>query len=130
MQKIVDILEQHVQWIAIGLGALFVLFMTWTYVLNPVAGVESGQEKLGPGEVDAYTVQHVGTALKSAMEDNAKLNITTPKYVQNFQQAMDWSWLKPVPLDGMFPLLKADIEVAAAPGAPGTPGTPNTPGGN
>ena len=40
MQKVTAFLEQHVQWIAIGLGALFCLYMIYGYVITPPAVAE------------------------------------------------------------------------------------------
>src|SRR5688500_11986982 len=54
MEKALAILEKHVQWIAIGLGALFLVFMVYSYALqDPVTVVVPGQSKpLTPGELD------------------------------------------------------------------------------
>ena len=35
MQKVIDFLEKHVQWVALGLGGLFLLLMVYLYVLTP-----------------------------------------------------------------------------------------------
>jgi hypothetical protein len=46
MQKVVELLEKHVQWVALGLGVVWLLLMTWTYVINPPAEVTIGSETL------------------------------------------------------------------------------------
>src|SRR4051812_28554191 len=105
MQKVTEWLEKNVQWIAIGLGALFMLFMTWTYVLSPVAGVKIGQDDLGPGEIDPYTMTHVGKQLESAIAENMKLPTTVPSYVGSFKDTMSWAKAPVVAMDSIWPEL-------------------------
>src|SRR6188474_1612090 len=111
MQKVTELLEKNVEWIAIGLGALFLLFMTWSYVLTPVATVKVGEADLGPGEVDVYTEEHVGKRLQDAINDNAKLATTVPSYTKAFNDAMSWSTAPVVVTDAVFPSLTKDPEV-------------------
>src|SRR5687768_18545755 len=99
MQKVTDFLEKNVEWLAIGLGALFMLYMTWSYVLTPVAGVEIGSENLGPGEIDPYTLTHVGKELESRINEGGKLAATVPSYVGAFKETMNWSKAPIVALD-------------------------------
>ena len=35
MPKIVQFLEKNVEWFALGLGALFLGWAAWTYLINP-----------------------------------------------------------------------------------------------
>src|SRR5262245_49438726 len=91
MQKVTEWLEKNVQWLAIGLGALFMLFMTWSYVLSPVASVQIGQDELGPGQVDVYTQDHVGKQLESAIVGTGKLPTTVPSYTKAFHDTMSWA---------------------------------------
>src|SRR5688500_16190462 len=90
MQKVTDFLEQNVQWIAIGLGVLFVLFMTWSYVLTPPAQVELGGEMRTAGEVDEYTSEHVAKELEGKIQDNVRITMEVPKEVVKFKDAMAW----------------------------------------
>ncbi len=48
MKKILDWLEGNVQWFALGLGVLYVLWMTWTYVLNSFVTVPIDNQVLAP----------------------------------------------------------------------------------
>ena len=101
MQKVTAFLEQHVQWIAIGLGALFCLYMTYSYVITPPAEVTIGSETYGPSEIDPYTAENVVAKLQSAMQNNAKIKMEVPQYVQAFQDTMTWKSAQPVSLAGM-----------------------------
>src|SRR4051794_14032846 len=111
MKKVLDLLEQHVQWIAIGLGALFVLFMTWTYVLQPPASVDVGGEKLTAGEIDPKTYETVGKQIEAAMNDNARINIPVPSYVQGFKDTMAWKEAKPIEVAGAWNSPTSEITV-------------------
>jgi len=53
-KKILDWLEKNCQYLAIGLGALFVGYMIYLYVLQPPAKIQLGQETLTAGKVDEY----------------------------------------------------------------------------
>jgi hypothetical protein len=52
MQKALDLLEKNVQFIALGLGALFLLLMAYSYLLTPPVTVKVGAKELQAGEVD------------------------------------------------------------------------------
>lgn len=53
MNKVVELLEQHCQWIAIGVGGIFLAWVVWAYVLvSPVAVEVPGEPALTPGNVD------------------------------------------------------------------------------
>ncbi len=127
MQKVIDFLEQKVEWIVIGLGFVFMLFMVWSYVLQPAAVVDVGGEKLTPGEVDPYTLDHAGKQLEQAIAEGGKIDVQVPTYVQAFKDKMSFATSSPVQLAGTWTKSEtADITLPAAPGtAPGT-----TPPGN
>ena len=56
MQKVVKFLEAYVQWIALSLGILWVLWMGYSYwASSPVVADINGQ-KVAPGEVEEVAV--------------------------------------------------------------------------
>jgi len=81
MKKVLDFLEKNVQWVAMGLGGLYLLWMVWAYVINSpvkVTGVAPGP--LSPGDVDQYIADHVGNDLRVAMDGNPNVTFSTPKF--------------------------------------------------
>src|SRR5688572_17222951 len=140
MQKVTAFLEQHVQWVAIALGALFVLYMTYSYVITPPAEVTIGSDSYGPSEIDPHTAETVVAKLQSAMTNNAKIKMEVPQYVQAFQDTMTWKNAKPVELPRLIdPALTLDVPLPPQPQGPngtivqnippgGTPPAPLTPG--
>jgi hypothetical protein len=54
MQKVLDILEKNVEWIALGLGVLFLGWMSWSYAINSPVSKTIGPDTLTPGNVDAH----------------------------------------------------------------------------
>src|SRR5690349_23659517 len=96
MQKYLGMLEDKIQWIAIGLGALFALYMTYSYVLRPPAEVTIGNETLGPGEIDDYTVSKVVSDFQSKIDSTEKVNLEVPKHVQRFKDQMGWKESAPL----------------------------------
>jgi len=101
MQKVTEFLEKHVQWVAIALGAAFVLYMAYAYVLTPPASVEIGGEKYGPGEIDPYTAEQVATKIQSAIQGPGDITIPVPKHVQKFEETMSWKDATPGPVMGL-----------------------------
>lgn len=51
-QKALDLLENNAQWIAVGAGGLFALWMAWGMIKSPAA-VEIGSEVVEPGGIAA-----------------------------------------------------------------------------
>ena len=80
MQKVVAFLEKHVQWVAIGLGAVYLLWMVWSYLLNsPVTVTTADGTKLTPGKVDQKVYTDTATKLETAIKnERASIAITTP----------------------------------------------------
>lgn len=65
MQKVLDLLEKHVQWLVLGLGAAFVLFMIYSYVITPPAHVEIGTSGMRTAsDVDSTILETVGNELE------------------------------------------------------------------
>ena len=52
MKKLLDLLEQKVQWIVLGLGVLWVLYMAWSFLIQPPVKVTANGQEVSPGEVD------------------------------------------------------------------------------
>ena len=52
MEKVLKFLEKYVQWIALGLGGLFLLAMVYNYVLQDPVTVTLGGKDVLPGEID------------------------------------------------------------------------------
>jgi hypothetical protein len=84
MQKQVNFFEQNVQWFALGLGGLFLLFMVFTYVLGQPVKATAGGKELGPGEVDPATLNGPVKQLKQEIARTDMPEIPQKDYVQSF----------------------------------------------
>jgi hypothetical protein len=74
MEKALAILEQHVQWLALGLGVLFLALMVNSYVLQDPVTVQLGGQTVKPGEIDKLIAEsREAKALKGAVSSNAVL---------------------------------------------------------
>src|SRR5688572_21331698 len=128
MQKVTAFLEQHVQWIAIGLGALFCLYMAYSYVIIPPAEVTIGNDTFGPSEIDPHTAETAAAKLQSAMQSSGRIKMEVPQYVQAFQDAMTWKNAQPVQIAGLIdPALTQDVTVPPPPQQLGPDGRPIQP---
>src|ERR1700722_18113815 len=72
MQKIVKILEKNVEWLAVALGAAFLLWMVYLYAFQKPVVTLVGTTKLTPGDVDTRTVEGPVAALQKAMSGSDK----------------------------------------------------------
>jgi len=88
MPKVIEILEGYVEWIAIGLGALFVMLMIYLYVLTPVATVEVGGEARGPGKVDTFLREGIATELEAEMGSTKIPDMKVPEFAETFKSTI------------------------------------------
>lgn len=71
MKKYLPMLEQNVQWIALGIGAMFLLYMVWANVLTAPADVELNGEMLSPAKVDEQIISLVINDLEGKVNSTA-----------------------------------------------------------
>jgi hypothetical protein len=67
MQKVLDFLEKNVQWIALGIGALYLGLMAYGYLAQPAVEVKYGSESVAPGDIDPKIAKDSVKRLKDAM---------------------------------------------------------------
>jgi hypothetical protein len=91
MQKIVKILEKNVEWLALALGGLFLLWMVYQYAFLKPVTTTVGASKLAPGEVDTRTADGPAKALSAAMAESAKdlPNMPEPDFVNDLKKRLD-----------------------------------------
>jgi hypothetical protein len=61
MDKVLPIIEKHVQWFALGLGALFLGLMAYSYVVQTPVTVPVAGRPMVPSQVDARSPRARGT---------------------------------------------------------------------
>lgn len=84
MQKQISFFERNVEWFALGLGGLFLLFMVYQYVLNvPVKETVDGKE-LTAGEIDKATMEGPVEKLRIEIANTNMPRIRQGEYVQRF----------------------------------------------
>ena len=79
MNKALELLEKHCQWLAIALGGLFLTWVLWGYILSHPAAVEVGNERLTPGTVDQAVQKNFAQPLE---RDLTKEGAETPPAAQ------------------------------------------------
>lgn len=90
MQKIVKILEKNVEWLAVALGAAFLIWMVYLYGFQKPVETQVGTAKLTPGEVDTKTVEGPVQALQQAMSGRDKGPAMPEKdFVSDLQKRLD-----------------------------------------
>lgn len=81
MKKFLPLIEKYVQWVALGLGALFVLYMVYSYVIVPPVTATVGNQKVDLGNVDKVTREGPGAELERAMSTGATVGTIAPQPV-------------------------------------------------
>jgi hypothetical protein len=80
MKKLTDFLEKNCQWLAIGAGALWLLYMVYSFLLtSAVWQVPVANEPKSPGEVDE-AVAKIADQLKSQMDASGNIKIPVPDF--------------------------------------------------
>ncbi|HEV2293472.1 MAG TPA: hypothetical protein VGR35_06420 [Tepidisphaeraceae bacterium] len=102
MQKVLDLLEKHVQWVALGLGAVWLLLMTWSYVITPPAEVEIGNRTLTAGNVDEYTVENAVRPLEEAMKPKEAPPMVVDNFAERWLARMSWENVEPIRTAGLI----------------------------
>src|SRR4051794_727974 len=100
MQKQTNFLEQNVHWIALGLGAAFLGFMVFKYVLTPPVTVMVNGKVMHPGEVDPETLNEPVKHLKQDIAKTDLPEIPQKDYVESFLAAIQGSNDQPILLAG------------------------------
>ncbi|HZZ43552.1 MAG TPA: hypothetical protein VFE58_11495 [Tepidisphaeraceae bacterium] len=90
MKKYLPYLEQYVQWIALGLGALFVFWMVYAYVLTPPVTQTVGSTKVDLGDIDHVTregpAKDLDTAIQTGASPDAIQKIKVQPLLPQFQK--------------------------------------------
>ncbi|CAN5634446.1 hypothetical protein BH09PLA1_BH09PLA1_36810 [soil metagenome] len=100
MKKVLDFLEQHVQWLAILLGGLYLGFMAWTFVINSPVSVKLGDQVLGPGEIDKEILDKPVQVLTAKLGRSSEIKLPPITWAEDFKNAMDLNHTKVAELSG------------------------------
>ena len=85
MQKFLKIAEQQVQWFALGIGVLYLLYMGWSYGYQSDITVSLGTQKnVEPGEIDAKIVKGPIAELDRQIGNPDPITITPPNVVASW----------------------------------------------
>jgi hypothetical protein len=89
MQKVVNILENNVEWLALALGVAFLGYMVWSYVINPPVVATIGTEKVSPGNVDETVNDGPVQLLKEKMNNSQIPTFTVQDFTTLIPQTLD-----------------------------------------
>ena len=81
MNKYYELLEKHVQWVALAIGGLWLLFMVYTYVIVAESStVEVGGQAVGAASVDKFVRDSKAIPLREKIERPDKLQDKVEDY--------------------------------------------------
>jgi hypothetical protein len=130
MQKVTNFLEQHVQWVAIALGALFALWMAYGYILESPAKVTVDNQVFTGADIYKHTTETAAQQLQQKVNSTNAVTLAVPKPAEQFKDAMAWQGAKDhTVLAYIWPMLPAEVfnKTPETPGAPVVPGAPGQP---
>src|SRR3954469_18190610 len=80
MKKFTEFLEKNCQWLAIGAGAAYLLWMVYVNLLtSSTYQVQVGTEAKSPGEVDQAVAQ-IAEQLDKKMQSSTPIKIPVPNF--------------------------------------------------
>ena len=89
MKKVLDLLEEHVQWLMVGIAALFLGWAVWSYLVSPSwATVERNSSLYAGGQLDEATKEGPAAALEQKMRSNSTVEIKVPELAGQFAQQL------------------------------------------
>jgi hypothetical protein len=88
MQKVLAILEGYVEFIALGLGAVFLGAMAWWYLVQTPVTLSVGGQDLRPGEIDAATVHGPVDVLERKVEQAKVPKVVVPDFKSKVHEAL------------------------------------------
>ena len=90
MQKVVATLEKNVEWIALGLAGIWVLWVAWAFVITKPVAVDVDGEKLSAAKADEVIAEKVADPLRNKIKDPPSVQpIPVP------QIALSWEVVAP-----------------------------------
>ena len=80
MQKVVTALEKNVEWIALGLAGLWVLYVVWAFVITKPVAAEIGGTQYSAASVDPAIKNDAADKLANAIgRDSGSMEIIVPE---------------------------------------------------
>src|SRR5512145_1338630 len=86
--KIGEFFEKHVQWIALGLGGVWLLWVVWAYGINRPQ-VELNGQTFSPGAIDEHIRDTDMQVLAGKMADQNVPAMEVPDFTDAFASAMN-----------------------------------------
>lgn len=92
MKKVTELLEKYVQWVALGLGAVYLLWMIFAYVMQPPATLQLKNKTVTPVSIEEQIVGIDGPLpkLRTAMAEKSQQNFVVQPYATWIQRGMAW----------------------------------------
>src|SRR5688500_6188539 len=109
MQKVVTALEKNVEWIALGLAGLWVLYIDYGFVITKPVAAEIGGTQYSAASVDTAIKNEAADKLANAINrDSGSLEIIVPEirlaWDVNPPSPLPFSPIASVPVEEFSPL--------------------------
>src|SRR5688572_5737534 len=89
MKKYLELVERHVQWLALGLGVVYLLWMAYSYLLQPPVSQDvPGRGPQTLSSIDPTILEGPVQQLQLAMKDKTRPTIAVRKFTNDFKERM------------------------------------------
>jgi hypothetical protein len=105
MKKLVEFAEKYVEWVALGLGAMFLLAMAWMYLLtSPVsAEVDKPPKTVTPHNVERIINEDVASPLQQQITGpGADVSFRVAEFSKQFRDALQLQGAAPATIAANF----------------------------
>lgn len=99
MKKLVEIAESYVEWVALGVGGLFLLLMMFAYLLStPISAEIGSNKKVTLSDVDRAIYTEIGQSLEEQMNKNVDVPLSVKPFATQYKDALAMKGIKPIEL--------------------------------
>ena len=102
MQKVVNFLEQYVEWIALAIGGAFLLLMVVVYLIGTPVSAKIGDRTVTPANVESVVYDESARKLEQVMADTRVPSANVEKFALKFRDHLALKDQKPVLASGIW----------------------------
>ena len=89
MQKVLDILEQYVEWVALAIGCLFLLIMVFIYFIGTPVSTKVGDRPVTPANIESFISDGARQSLEQEMAKVGVPSVKVKSYAEGFVEHME-----------------------------------------
>src|SRR4051812_4253116 len=89
MQNLRKYLERYSEWVALALGAIYLLYVIYSNVVTPPITSSAGKKTVTPGQVDQVTLDESAKPLEQAMNRTEVPTYKVEAFAEHFKEVIE-----------------------------------------